>query len=53
MSLIAVCLFTVTNMSLKTNYNDIGKIKKDIMLKYDRNFLNHMAEIQIKYEIDE
>lgn len=53
MTIISVCLFMATNLALKTNNNEIGKIKKSLMTNYDRNFMNHMAEIQIKYDIDE
>lgn len=53
MTIISVCLFMATNLALKTNNNEIGKIKKSLMINYDRNFMNHMAEIQIKYDIDE
>jgi len=53
MSIITVCLFTATTMALKSNSNEIGKIKKELMLNYDKQFLNHMADIQIKFEIDE
>lgn len=52
MALISTCLFTATTMSLKSNSGELDKIKKDLMLSYDRQFLNHMAEIQIKFEID-
>ena len=52
MSIITVCLFTATNMALRTNGNELAKIKKELMLNYDKQFLNHMAEIQIKFEID-
>ena len=45
MTLIGVCLFIATTMSLKSNNGEIGKIKKELMLNYDRKFLNHMAEI--------
>lgn len=31
----------------------MSKIKKELMLNYDKSFLNHMAEIQIKYDIEE
>lgn len=40
-------------MALKTNNDEIGKIKKELMVHFDRPFLNHMAEIQIKFDIDE
>lgn len=53
MTIISVCLFAATNMALKSNNNEMGKIKKSLMLNYDKNFMNHMAEIQIKYDIDE
>ncbi len=53
MGIIVGCLFTATNMALNTNNNEIGKIKKSLMLNYDKSFMNHMAEIQIKYDIDE
>jgi hypothetical protein len=53
MTLIGMCLFISTTMSLKSNNGEIGKIKKELMLNYDRSFLHHMAEIEIKFEIDE
>jgi hypothetical protein len=53
LTIISVCLFTATNLALKTNNNEIGKIKKSLMINYDKNFMKHMAEIQIKYDIDE
>lgn len=29
------------------------KIKKELMTSFDRQFLNHMANIQIKFDIEE
>jgi hypothetical protein len=52
LALVSICLFTATNMSLKSNNNELGKIKKELMVNFDRSFLNHMAEIQIKFDID-
>lgn len=43
LSLISICLFTATTMALKTNHNELDKIKKELMLNYDKWFLVHMA----------
>lgn len=52
LTVITISLFISTNMALKGNNNEIGKIKKQLMESFDRQFLNHMADIQIKFDID-
>lgn len=53
LTLITVSLVVASNMALKANNNELGKIKKELMTSFDREFLHHMADIQIKYDIDE